>query len=164
VQASTDNGSIARANNGWVVNKLAGSKAQVSAVVTNADGSTRRIGPVVFRVKDLPPPSAFVSGKGAREQQVRKAELQPAQGVVARLEDSDFDAPWKVLRFRVVAVRGSQVVEKQVDGNQFTDEVRTLLAAVRQGERVYFEGIKAQLANGQGPVRDLAPLAFKVIP
>lgn len=164
VQASTDNGSIARAGNGWVVNKLAGNKAQVTAVVTNADGSTRRIGPVVFRVKDLPPPSAFVAGKGAREQQVRKAELQAAQGVVARLEDSDFDAPWKVLRFRVVAVRGSQVVEKQVDGNQFTDEVRTLLAAVRQGERVYFEGIKAQLANGQGPVRDMAPLAFKVIP
>jgi len=164
VQATTDNGSITRAPKGWVVNKLAGNKAQVSAVVTNPDGSTRRIGPVVFRVKDLPPPGAFVNGKGARDQQMRKAELQAAQGVVARLEDSDFDAPWKVLRYRVVLVRGSQVVEKQVDGNAFTEEVRTLLGAARAGERVYVEGIKAQLSNGQGPVRDLAPLAFKVIP
>ncbi|MBL8002930.1 MAG: gliding motility protein GldM [Flavobacteriales bacterium] len=164
VQATIDAGSIVRSGNGWVASRLSGSKAQVFAVVTNADGSTRRIGPVVFRVKDLPPPGAFVNGKGAREQQMRKQELQAAQGVVARLEDSDFDAPWKVLRYRVVVVRGSQVVEKHVDGNAFTEEVRTLLAAARAGERVYFEGIKAQLANGQGPVRDLAPLAFKVIP
>jgi gliding motility-associated protein GldM len=164
VQASIDAGSIVRSGNGWVASRLSGSKAQVFAVVTNADGSTRRIGPVMFRVKDLPPPGAFVNGKGARDQQMRKVELQAALGVVARLEDSDFDAPWKVLRYRVVLVRGSQVVEKQVDGNAFTEEVRTLLASARVGERVYLEGIKAQLANGQGPVRDLAPLAFKVIP
>ncbi len=164
VQASIDNGAIARAGSGWVVNKLSGNKAQVSAVVTNADGSTRRIGPVVFRVKDLPPPSAIVAGKSSRDQQVRKPELQGAKGVVARPLDSEFDEKWRVVRFRVVLVRGSQVIDKQVEGNEFSEEVRTLLAAVRTGERVYFEGVKAQLANGQGPVRDLAPLAFKVIP
>jgi gliding motility-associated protein GldM len=164
IQASIDNGSIGRAGTGWVVNRLTGSKAQVSAVVRNDDGSTRRIGPVHFRVKDLPPPMAIVGGKGSRDATIRKAELISAQGVAARLEDADFDAPWKMQQFQLTVIKGSEVIQLAAQDGRFTEPMRDLLKAVRPGQRVYVEGVKARLANGQGPIRDLTPVVLKVLP
>ncbi len=164
IQPAIDNGSLSRSGNGWVVNKLTGSKAQVSAVVRNDDGSTRRIGPVQFRVKDLPPPMAIVGGKGSRDATIRKTELTSAQGVVARLEDADFDAPWKVQQFQLTLIKGSEVIQLAAQDGRFTEPMKDLLKAVRPGQRVYVEGVKARLANGQGPVRDLTPVVLKVVP
>lgn len=33
---------------------------------------------------------------------------------------------------------------------------------LRVGDQIYIENIKGRLANGQGPSRDLAPIAIKV--
>jgi hypothetical protein len=49
-------------------------------------------------------------------------------------------------------------------GNAFTPEMREALKALRPGDQVYVENIRGQLANGQGPVRELAPIAVKVLP
>lgn len=164
VQAVIDNGSIGRVGNGWVVNRLTSNRAQVSAMVTNADGSVRRIGPVLFRVKDLPPPMAFVGGKGSRDATIRKPELEAARGVVVRPEDTDFEAPWKVQQFLLTVIKGSEVIQLTAHDAQFTEPMKELLRAVRPGQRVYVEGIKARLASGQGPVRDLPPVVLKVLP
>ncbi len=163
IQPAIDNGSISRSGNGWVVNKLVGGKAQVSAVVRNDDGSTRRIGPVPFRVKDLPPPMAYVAQKNARDSKVCKKALEAAQGIVARLEDSDFEAPFKVTRFKLTLVRkGSPPLEAEVVGNAFNDKARELLHAARVNDVVYFEEIKAKLTNGQGNEVALPSIALKV--
>ena len=164
VQAGISTGRIVRSGQGWVASGMSGSTAEVFATVTLPDGSTRRVGPMRFRVKDLPPPMPIVAGKTPRDSRVRKAELMAAQGVAARLEDTDFEAPWVVKRFKLVAVRGTRVVEMESPGNTFTPQMRELIADLRPGEQVYVEGIKAQLANGSGPVRELPALGFRVVP
>jgi hypothetical protein len=132
-------------------------------MVRNDDGSTRRIGPVHFRVKDLPPPMAYVAQKNARDSKVCKKALEAAQGILARLEDSDFEAPFKVTRFKLTLVRkGSPPLEAEVVGNAFNDKARELLHAARVNDVVYFEEIKAKLTNGQGNEVALPSIALKV--
>jgi gliding motility-associated protein GldM len=163
VQAGISTGRIVRSGQGWVASGMSGSTAEVFATVTLPDGSTRRVGPMRFRVKDLPAPMPIVAGKTPRDSRVRKAELMAAQGVAARLEDTDFEAPWVVKRFKIVAVRGARVIEMESTSNTFTPQMRELIADLRPGEQVYVEGVKAQLANGSGPVRELPSLGFRVV-
>jgi gliding motility-associated protein GldM len=163
IQPAIDNGSISRTGNGWVVNKLVGGKAHVSVVVRNDDGSTRRIGPVPFRVKDLPPPMAIVAQKNARDSKVCLTDIRAAQGMVAKLEDADFDAPFKVTRFKLTLVRkGSTPIDVEVVGNAFSERAREVLASARANDQLYFEEIKARLANGQGNEVALPSVALKV--
>jgi gliding motility-associated protein GldM len=164
VRATISTGRLERRGSGWVATGLSGNSAEVFAMVTAADGSTRRIGPVRFRVKDLPPPTAVVGGKTFRDGQIRKAELTAARGVAARLEDTEFDTPWSVQRFKLMVVRGDKVMTLDAASNAFTEDMKQLIAAVRPGDKVYLEGIKARLANGEGPVRDLSPITLKVLP
>lgn len=164
IRPAISTGRITRGASGWVATGMAGNSAEVFAVVDQVDGSTRRIGPVEFRVKDLPPPTAFVAGKSARETQVLRVDLTAAKGVAARLDDSEWDDPWKVHHFKLSIVRrGAPVLEFSTNDNEFTAEMRTALSALRPNDRVYFEEIKARLANGQGRSRELAPIGLKVV-
>lgn len=158
-----DNGTISRSGNGWVVNKVGSGKAQLSAMVRNDDGSTRRIGPIIFRVKDLPPPMSIVAQKNARDSKVCLSAIQAAQGVLARLEDTDFEAPFKVTRFRFSLVRkGASPVEVEVLGNAFNEKVKEVLKAARVNDQIYFEEIRAKLTNGQGNEVSLPSIALKI--
>ncbi|HRH70710.1 MAG TPA: gliding motility protein GldM [Flavobacteriales bacterium] len=164
VQATISTGRIVRKGAGWVATGMTGSYAEVNATVQLPDGGSRRIGPVRFRVKELPPPTAFVAGKSARENKVKKAELTAAPGVIAKLEDSEFNDPWQVMRFVLTVQRkGGPVIELASTSNVITSEMKTVLAALRAGDQVYFEDIKARLANGHGTPKDLAPVALKII-
>lgn len=167
VQASISAGRIARNGQGWVVSGVTGNMAEVYGTVQLPDGGTKRIGPVRFRVKDLPPPTAFVAGKSAADGQVRKAELTAAQGVAARLVDSEWGDPWRVQRFEMTIVRkGATPLQFTANSNAFTDEMRVALAALRPGDRIYVERIKARLANAPSTSRnyDLGTLALTVAP
>jgi gliding motility-associated protein GldM len=163
IQPVIDNGTISRSGNGWVVNKLGSGKAQLSAMVRNDDGSTRRIGPIIFRVKDLPPPMSIVAQKNARDSKICLSAIQAAQGVLARLEDTDFEAPFKVTRFRFSLVRkGASPVEVEVIGNAFNEKVKEVLKAARVNDQLYFEEIRAKLTNGQGNEVSLPSIALKI--
>jgi hypothetical protein len=63
-----------------------------------------------------------------------------------------------------MVVRGDKVMTLDAASNAFTEDMKQLIAAVRPGDKVYLEGIKARLANGEGPVRDLSPITLKVLP
>lgn len=165
VQAGISTGRIVRQGSGWVVSGVSGSSAEVYATVQLPDGSAKRIGPLHFRIKDLPPPTAFVAGKSSTDGRVRKPELTAAQGVTARLVDSEWGDPWQVQHFQLTVVRsGGSPVQLHANSNAFTPEMQLALAAVRPGDQVYIEQIKARLSNGGSTPRDLAPIALKVIP
>lgn len=166
VQASISSGTIRRQGQGWVASGVAGTHAEVYAVATLPEGGTRRIGPVRFRVKDLPPPTAFVAGKSALDHQVKRSELTAAQGVAARLIDVEWDDPWKVQQFELmVQRRGGTPLQFTGQGNMFTPEMKAALAAVRPGDKVYVERIKARLANAPTGTRmyDLGSIALRVV-
>ena len=165
VQASISNGRIVRSGNSWVASGMTANTAEVFATVTMPDGSSRRIGPVPFRVKDLPPPTAYIAGLDPSDTKAGRSKLTASPGIMAKPIGSDFGDPWKVQRFQLSIVRrGGMPVFLDATGNAFTAEMREALKALRPGDQVYVEGIRGRLANDQGPVRELAPIAIKVLP
>jgi len=163
VQASISTGRIVRAGNGWVATGMTANSAEVSATVALPDGGTRRIGPVTFRVKDLPPPTAYISGTNPGDTKVARTKLSASPGIIAKPLGSEFGDQWQVTAYELTALRkGQPPIVKQGTGNSFTQDMRTVLAALRVGDQLFIEGVKAKLANGQGPSRALAPIAIKV--
>ncbi|MCC6938404.1 MAG: gliding motility protein GldM [Flavobacteriales bacterium] len=165
VQATITTGRIARQGNGWVATGMTGNTAEVNAVVPMPDGSTRRIGPATFRVKDLPTPMAYVGQKNALEARIKKTELTAAQGLAAKLPDTEFAARFQVLRFTLQVVRGSQPVDRPVTGSAFDTDVKYIFSKLHNGDRVIFQDIKARLENSPAGARtyDLTPIAWKVV-
>lgn len=165
VQATISTGRIARIGQGWVATGMSGNSAEVNAVVAMPDGSSRRIGPVVFRVKDLPPPTAYIGGTTAGDPAVSKAKLTASQGVIARPLNSEFGDLWVVKSFQFTLMRGAQNPKLETSSsNAFTGDMKTILNDLRPNDKILIEHIKGQLANGQGPVRDLGPITVKVLP
>jgi gliding motility-associated protein GldM len=165
VQASISTGRITRSGTGWVATGMTDSKAEVNATCTMPDGSTRRIGPVAFRVKDLPAPMAFVANKSAMEARIKKAELTAARAIFAKLPDSEFGAKYEVLRFRVLVERGSQPIDRYITGAAFDANLQAVFSKLRNGDRVSFEEIKARLEGAPAGSRtyDLATISWKVV-
>jgi hypothetical protein len=164
VQATISSGRIARAGNGWIASGMTGSTAEVNAMVTMPDGSLRRIGPVKFRVKDLPTPMAYVGQKNALEVRIKRSELTAARGMTAKLPDTEFNAKFQVLRFTLQVERGTQPVERNVVGAEFDSDLKLVLSKLRNGDRIIFQGIKARLENAPDTrIHDLAPISWKVV-
>lgn len=163
VKATISTGRIVRSGNAWVATDLTGTTAEVNAVVDLPDGGTRRIGPVKFRVKDLPPPTAIISGLDPSVTKVAQAKLCAAPGLLAKALGSEFGDNWVVTSYEFTLVRnGGSPIMRTASGNEFSEDIRTVLCRLKAGDMVYFESIKAKLANGQGTPRNLAPIAIKV--
>lgn len=164
VQATITTGRIIRNGSSWIANGLTGSNAEVSAVVPLPDGGTRRIGPVKFRVKDLPTPMAYVGDKNAFQTRIKRTELTAAQGLAAKLPDTEFFARFKVLSFTLQVLRGAQPIDRPVAGDLFDPNVKIIFSKLHNGDRVIFQDIKARLENAPGTrTYDLAPITWKVV-
>ncbi|MEO8590206.1 MAG: gliding motility protein GldM [Flavobacteriales bacterium] len=165
VQASLSTGRIVRSGNSWVASGLSGSTAEIYAQAQMPDGSSKRIGPVKFRVKDLPTPMAFVGDKNALDTRIKRAVLMAAQGLSARLPDSEFLARFQVLRFTLQVERGSQPIDRPVTGGLFDPAVKVIFSKLHNGDRVIFQDIKARLENAPVGTRtyDLSPISWKVV-
>ena len=162
VQASITTGAIRRDGAGWVATGMTGSAADVFASATMADGSVRRIGPVRFRVKNLPPPSPYIKDKGPSDTRIPLNDLKTAGGVAVRT-NTEFGDIWSAKSYTFTFQRGSGApIVHECQGNAFTPSVKQVLERARPGDRVFFDMITAQLANGQGPVVKLAPIVLKV--
>ncbi|MCB9183025.1 MAG: gliding motility protein GldM [Flavobacteriales bacterium] len=162
IQATISTGRITRSGQGWMATGMTDSKAEVYATVTMTDGSTRRIGPVVFRVKNLPPPSAFLRDKGSADSRIPMRELAAADGISVKT-NTDFGDIWVAKSFTFTFQRGSTApVVHDCAGKQFSAAIKQVLERVRPGDRIYIDQIRAQLANGQGPVVPLAAISLRV--
>lgn len=164
VRPVIDNGSVQRGRDGWFVKVSTLGMARVRAAVTLPDGSTRTIGPVEFRVKDLPPPVARVNGITAAETKAPLNKLKYAKGIeLNRGEGCEFDERYVVLQYTVVGSVKGNIVDHTVTGGNFDQRTLDLLKAVRPGDRIWFEGVKARLANGIGPQFTLPTMSWKAV-
>ena len=163
ITATMTNGTIQpdKANGGWVVRPekvdVNGKMTKVT-VVSEVDGKTREMGSVVFRVKIVPNPVAKVAMKQGGF--IDKTILSAQTGVLAEIEDFDFEMPFKVISFDVSAQIKEYTYDKSSSSNRFTNEQLDLIEKLRKGNKVTFENIKAK--GDDGIVRSLSPLIFKL--
>jgi len=121
-------------------------------------GEIRSMGAMEFRVKEVPPPLATISGKNGGN--LKKEDLLAEDGVFADLKDFDFDLKFKVTQFDV-NVSGTYVKTYSSKDNKFTSEQKDQFSKLSVGGIIYIDNIMAKGDDGQ-PARPLAPISFKI--
>jgi gliding motility-associated protein GldM len=135
-----------------------GARTKVS-VYANINGVKKLVGTTNWRVKKVPDPVAQVAGLTGGD--IRKERLQVEDGVMAVLEDFDFDFKYKVTEFEVqTTIAGGYIDRKTSKSNRFTPEQKEQLRRVQLESIVYISNIKA--VGDDGSTRDLDPVSFKV--
>ena len=114
--------------------------------------------PVVFRVKRLPDPFAYVGNK--RGGSMSAAEFKAQGGIIAKLE-SDFDAPFKVISYKVGAMGGPiHLYEQQSNtGSLWDGAAKKIIQRAGPGTAVFFDQIKVMGPDGE---RDLPQMSFNL--
>lgn len=161
VQPSMTGGVISKSAEGWVVKPGKETEATVTATVTNPDGTKKTMTGQKFRVKNVPNPTPYFAGKSLNDETVKKTELTAAQGVIAKMENFEFDLKFEVVEYKISTTINGNYLEKLCKGAALTGEAKEVLQKVKSGQKVYVEGIKAR--GPDGTVRALGALSFKVI-
>jgi gliding motility-associated protein GldM len=100
VSASFSGGQISKASGSkYIARPSAGSSGEHTVTVL-VEG--KAAGKVAFRVKQLPNPAAYVGN--LKPGAVPSSSFKAMGGVIAKLEDSEFDAPFEVVSYKLGAV------------------------------------------------------------
>ena len=162
LQVEMTNGKVTKSGDTFLIRPSEldeqGKRTKVS-VFANVNGTRKLIGTTDWRVKKVPDPVAQVAGLNGGD--IRKERLQIEDGIMAVLEDFDFDFKYKVTEFEIqTTIAGGYIDRKTSKSNRFTSEQKEQLKRVQPGTIVYISSIKA--IGDDGSTRDLAPVSFKV--
>jgi gliding motility-associated protein GldM len=155
MHVSFADGSISKGSGDHYVAKP--SHPGMSKIVVTANGKNFEF---PMRLKYLPPPAAFVGTKKGGN--VSSAEFKAMGGVIAKLEETDFEAPFKVVSYRVGAVGGpiSIYQEANNEGNRWSGNAATLIGRAGPGTRVFVDNII--VVGPEGKQREIPGLQFNL--
>ncbi|OFX25032.1 MAG: hypothetical protein A2033_09975 [Bacteroidetes bacterium GWA2_31_9] len=158
VSATISQGNLSKSGTGYVARVSTAGEATISVSAKDEEGKAKSMGQSKFRVKRVPDPVAKVAGsKGGV---IAKNLLAAQSGVIADLENFDFDLKFIVKGFTVSAtIKGFEQI-KASPNNILTPDQKALIAKVEKGQKVYFDDIKA--AGPDGSNRPLSPIIFKL--
>jgi gliding motility-associated protein GldM len=154
-RVSFPDGSIVKGAGGHYIAKP--SKPGMSKIIVNADGKNFEF---PMRLKYLPPPTGFIGSKKGGS--ISSAEFKAIGAVIAKLEDSDFEAPYKVLNYRLGAVGGPiQLYTEAVnEGNRWTGQAASLVTRSGPGTRIFIDAI--QVIGPDGRKREIPGMQFSL--
>ena len=111
-------------------------------------------------MKLIPNPIAKVSGQpGGR---INAGVWKAQQGVVADLENFDFDAKFEVISYSVFYLpKREDPVQLPNGGAYFTAPVKGVIGKIKPGDTVYFEDIKVK--GPDGTTRKIPSIVFKIV-
>lgn len=149
LSVSIDNGTMRATGNGkFTVTNVRAGTATVSVMATMENGEKKNMGTIAFRVKNLPKPVARI-GELTEDGKMAKNLLIAQQGIRAFYEGFDFPAIPNVDEFTVTAYVRGVPVSKTIRGYLFPEDLKTMWAGLRRGDKVFFEEIKAKGPDGR---------------
>jgi hypothetical protein len=105
-------------------------------------------GKVTFRVKQLPNPSAYVGN--LKPGNVPSASFKAMGGVIAKLEDAEFDAPFEVVSYKLGAAgSGADFVQLDNKGSRWTGDAAGLVGRLKPGSLVAITDIVVRDPGGK---------------
>ena len=113
-----------------------------------------------FRVKLLPDPAAFVGTKSGGN--MPSADFKVMGGLITKLVNCEFEAPFKVISYRVGAIGGgiSQYAQAVNDGNRWGPGAEALIKRATPGTNVFFDEIR--VVGPDGKTREIQPIYFSL--
>jgi len=162
LEIEMENGKAVKSGDAWLIRPTEldeqGKRTKVT-VYANLNGTRKIVGTSFWRVKKVPDPVAQVGGKSGGD--IRKEVLTIQDGVLAVLEDFDFDFKYKVTQFELQTTgSGGYVVIKKSNSNRFTAEQKELLKKANPESLVYIGNIKA--VGDDNSTRDIKGITFTV--
>lgn len=113
-----------------------------------------------FRVKRIPDPIAKLGNKPDGE--MGNGEFKVQKGLIAWLENFDFDARCEIQGFNLVKVsKREDPVEAINSGGSFDGKAQNLVQSAKPGDIYYFENVKAR-CPGDPAGRKINSLVFKI--
>jgi len=129
------------------------------------DGAAAKVGTSVVRVKYIPNPTTYLMNK--KDGILSAAEFRAAIAPVAKLENFEFDAKFKITEFQLSMLpRGGEYQgpfrASNAIGTRFSDskDMEKLQSRAKPGDRIFLEGIKG--VGPDGKVRSLNSLIFSL--
>lgn len=161
ITPSATNGTLTKGPEGYIMRPGKDAEATIGATVKNPDGTSKSMPGQKFRVKNVPNPTPYFAGKSVDDENIKKAELTAAAGVIAKMVNFEFDLKFEVTEFKVTMIVGSTPIEKLAKGPAVTGDMKEMFQKAKPGQKIYIEGIKAR--GPDGTVRNLGSLSFKVV-
>ena len=113
-----------------------------------------------FRVKRIPDPVAKLGNKGDGE--MGNGEFKVQKGLIAWLENIDFEAKCDIQGFNLVKVsKREDPVESTNAGGTFADKASNLVHSAKPGDIFYIENVKARCPGDQAG-RKINSLVFRI--
>ena len=162
LQVSMTNGKITKSGDKYFIEPTdldeTGRKTTVS-VYANIGGERRLLGTTPWRVKRVPDPVAQVAGLTSGT--IPKQRLLVEDGVLAVLEDFDFDFKYTVTQFTLEATGpGGYTNPWDSNNNRFTEQQKDQIRRLTAGSSIFITNIKA--IGDDGTTRDLDPIVLKL--
>ncbi|HEY0678818.1 MAG TPA: GldM family protein [Chitinophagaceae bacterium] len=133
------------------------SNAGMSEVTVIADGKPYKF---PMRLKLLPNPTGFVGpSKGGR---ISSAAFKAQGGLIARLEDSEFEAGFRVVSYVLAASGGAFPNYQQAnnEGNRWGGGAKAIVDKATPGTTVFFDQIR--VVGPDGRTREITPMVFQL--
>jgi gliding motility-associated protein GldM len=155
VKVSFADGSITRAGGDRYIAKP--SKPGMSQIVVTADGKST---PFPMRLKYLPPPAGFIGSH--KSGNISSAEFKAIGAVIAKLEESDFMAPFQVVSYRVGAVGGPIQLYREAtnEGNRWSGQAASIISSAGPGTRIFIDAIN--VVGPDGRKREIPGMQFSL--
>jgi gliding motility-associated protein GldM len=147
VRVTMTGGSLTKVAGGWEVTVTEGSEAVVT-VAADIDGRVTPMGSQKFRIKKLPTPVPKVSGQNVGV--ISRQRLIQAGCVTAELEDFLFEGIAYTVTSFTFSTKGPDGLIKEfpIQGRCLDPASINILQRARDGQKVYFDNIKATGPDG----------------
>ena len=159
LEIAISNASKSGSNGNFKVRPGSGTTCTVS-VSADVNGKKQNFGKKEFRVKNVPDPKPYFGGKSGSTT-IPLKDLKAAAGVIAKMENFEFDLRFNIVSYVVSSTIRGNVVEQPCSGPGLSGNAKQVINSLRSGQKVYIEKIKAK--GPDGTIRDLGTVALKVI-
>jgi len=161
VEPSISVGTLTRnpAGNDWIVIVPSGQRETIITVNAKVDGQSRPMGTKKYRIKKLPDPTALIAN--INEGSINRNILITAGAIIPKMpDDFEFDLKYKILSFKMVLQRGTDIYTEKSTSNLLTQEMIKAIQGANRGQRIWFENI---IARGPDNIdRPLAPIILTI--
>lgn len=156
VKVSFANGSLTKVSGDRYVAKPSGNPT-ISEIVVTADGKSFKF---PMRIKRLPPPTGFIGAKKGGG--ISAAEFKAIGAVIAKLEDSDFEAPFRVVSYKLSAVGGPIQLysEASNEGNRWNGQAASLVSRAGPGTTIFIDQLVVVGPDGRNV--EISPMKFNL--
>jgi gliding motility-associated protein GldM len=151
VEVKTDNGKIEGSNGKYIVKPKTPGKAVITVTAKGEVVQER-----AFRVKFMPepvvalnpPPGSSLLIKGG---EITKETLLKAGGIIATVENAEFDLPIKVASFALstITAGNNQTSEAMSENGKFTSAQENIIKGLSKGQRIIIDDIAASGPDGK---------------